>query len=79
MQPRPMFPSLDMVCEVKSSFYFNSLADLLGSLLRCDQPLQAAAHLLREDHRHVQGQEEARDATTHLRHRRHSLQEHAAR
>lgn len=41
---------LGMACDIKCKFYLNSLADLLGSLLRCDQPLQAAAHLLREDH-----------------------------
>lgn len=44
-------------------------ADILWPLLRGNQPLQATAHLLGENRRHVQGQEAARDAAPHLRHR----------
>jgi len=46
----PAFPSLDTVHDINSPFYLNFLADLFRSLLRCDKPIQTAAHLLREDY-----------------------------
>ena len=79
MQLMPVFPRLDMAHDIDSGFYLNFLADLFRSLLRCDKSIQTATHLFREDYRHVQGKEEARDATPHLRYCGHSLQEHAAR
>lgn len=57
----------------------SSRPDVLRSVLRGDQPLQAPAHLRRGDRQHVQGQEEARDAPPHLRHHGHGVQEHDAR
>lgn len=68
-----------MAHDIKPGFCLNFLADLFRSLLRGGKSLQTAAHLFREDYRDVQGKEEARDATPHLRHCGHSLQEHAAR
>lgn len=79
MQLMPVFPRLDMAYDTNSGFYLNFLADLFRSLLRGDKSIQTAAYLFREDYWHVQGKEEARDATPHLRYRGHSLQEHAAR
>lgn len=67
MQLMPAFPRLDLAHDINSSFYFNFLADLFRSLLRGDKSIQTAAHLFREDYRHVQGKEETRDATPHLR------------
>ncbi|KAL0198865.1 hypothetical protein M9458_007405, partial [Cirrhinus mrigala] len=51
---------------------------VFGSVLCGHQPLQEPAHLLRGDRRDVQGQKTTRDATTHLCHHRHGLQEHDA-
>lgn len=42
--------------------------DVLRPLLRGHQPVQEPAHLFREHHRDVPREEEARDASTHLRH-----------
>lgn len=57
---------------------FLSYPDVLWSLLRGGQPIQVPAHLQWGYSQHVQGQEETWDATTHLRHHRHGLQEHDA-
>ena len=48
--------------------------DLFRPLLRSGEPLQEAPHLHREDHRGLQGQEEARGPAPRLRHHRHCLQ-----
>ena len=61
------------------SLLLSHSTDILWSVLRGHQPLQEPAHLFREHHRDVQGQEEARDAPPHLRHLRVRIQMHAAR
>lgn len=45
-----------------------SLADLLWPLLRGGEPIQNAAHLLREDHRDVQRKETTRSPPSYLLH-----------
>ena len=48
--------------------------DLLWSVLRGCEPVQAPTHLHREDHRYLQGQEEARGPSPRIRHHRYRLQ-----
>lgn len=81
------FPSVDLtsctgLSPLRLSAVFNCLCvccpDIFRSVLRGHKPLQEPAHLLRGDRWHVQGQEEARDAPSHLRHHRHGVQKHDA-
>ena len=65
-------------CSSLTVTIFYLTPDVLGSLLCGGQPLQVPAHLHRGHSEHVQGQKEARDAPSHLRHHRHCLQEHDA-
>lgn len=55
------------------------IADIFGPLLCGNQPLQEPTYLLWEHHRDVQGEEEAWDASTHLRHLWVSIPLHASR
>ena len=50
------------------------VADILGPLLRSGEPVQEAAHLHREDHRAVQGQEAHRGPSARFRNHRLRLQ-----
>lgn len=55
------------------------IADLLWPLLCGNQPLQEPTYLLWEHHWDVQGEKEAWDASTHLRHLWVSIPLHASR
>ncbi len=70
--------SCDRLTLLSDSNYPLSYPDVLWSLLCGGQPVQVPAHLHRGHSEHVQGQEETRDAPSHLRHHRHGLQEHDA-
>lgn len=50
MQLMPVFPTIEVVCNIDSHFHLIFLTDLFRSLLCRDKSIQTAAHLFREDY-----------------------------
>ena len=69
-------PCINFLAQLKFPLFIkvHFALDVLWSVLRGGEPVQAPSHLHREDYRHLQGQEEARGAAPRLCHHRHCLQ-----